>query len=164
MISPCLVHYTKKESGLHCEKQSANAIFDGENYKEIFKKDLLEADKRIVISSPVISGAKVYELIDMLKEKQISGVEVTIVTWAPDNYGFGDASFWMQLHEEMRQAGFFIKTTEESCENFAIIDEKIVWYGNVHLMGKQKIEGSIIRVGNEEIAAKLTKLTFEQDE
>lgn len=70
----------------------------------------------------------------------------------------------MQLHEEMRQAGFFIKTTEESCENFAIIDEKIVWYGNVHLMGKQKIEGSIIRVGNEEIAAKLTKLTFEQDE
>lgn len=52
-------------SGLHCEKQSANAIFDGENYKEIFKKDLLEADKRIVISSPVISGAKVYELIDM---------------------------------------------------------------------------------------------------
>lgn len=90
MISPCLVHYTKKESGLHCEKQSANAIFDGENYKEIFKKDLLEADKRIVISSPVISGAKVYELIDMLKEKQISGVEVTIVTWAPDNYGFGE--------------------------------------------------------------------------
>lgn len=52
-------------SGLHCEKQSANAIFDGENYKEVFKKDLLEADKRIVISSPVISGAKVYELIDM---------------------------------------------------------------------------------------------------
>lgn len=93
-------------SGLHCEKQSANAIFDGENYKEIFKKDLLEADKRIVISSPVISGAKVYELIDILKEKQISGVEVTIVTWAPDNYGFGDASFWRQLHEEMRQAGF----------------------------------------------------------
>lgn len=56
----------------------------------------MEADKRIVISSLVISGAKVYELIDMLKEKQIFGVEVTIVIWAPDNYGFGDASFWMQ--------------------------------------------------------------------
>lgn len=151
-------------SGLHCEKQSANAIFDGENYKEIFEKDLLEADKRIVISSPVISGAKVYELIDMLKEKQIFGVEVTIVTWAPDNYGFGDASFWMQLHEEMWQAGFFIKTTEESCENFAIIDEEIIWYGNVHLLGKEKIEDSIMRVKEKEIAAELMELTFGQDE
>lgn len=151
-------------SGLHCEKQSANAIFDGENFKEIFEKDLLEADKRIVISSPVISGAKVYELIDMLKEKQIFGVEITIVTWAPDNYGFGDASFWMQLHEEMWQAGFFIKTTEESCENFAIIDEEIVWYGNVHLLGKEKIEDSIMRVKEKEIAAELMELTFGQDE
>ncbi len=42
------------------------------------------------------------------------------MTWEPDSYGFGDAAFWMQLHEEMRQAGFYIKTVEESCEHFAI--------------------------------------------
>lgn len=24
-------------------------------------------------------------------------VEVTIVTWAPDSYGYGDAVFWMRL-------------------------------------------------------------------
>ena len=69
-----------------------------------------------------------------------------------------------QLHEEMRQAGFFIKTTEESCENFAIIDEEIIWYGNVHLLGKEKIEDSIMRVKEKEIAAELMELTFGQDE
>lgn len=42
----------------------------------------------------------------VLRDKQIAGVEITIVTWEPDSYGFGDAGFWMQLHEEMRQAGF----------------------------------------------------------
>lgn len=77
---------------------------------------------------------------------------------------FGDASFWMQLHEDLRQAGFFIKTTEESCENFAIIDEEIVWYGNVHLLGKEKIEDSIMRIRDKEIAAELMELTFGQDE
>ena len=36
-------------------------------------------------------------------------------------------------HEEMRQAGFYIKTVKETCEHFAIIDQKIVWYGSLNL-------------------------------
>lgn len=103
--------------GLESKKQIVNAIFDGTNYYEIYKKDLLEADKNIVISSPVISGAKVHDLISILHDKQLAGIEITIVTWEPDSYGFGDAGFWMQLHEEMRQAGFYIKTVEDTCEH-----------------------------------------------
>ena len=82
-------------SGLHGEKQDAGSIFDGENYRDVFKRDLLEAERRIVISSQTISGKKVYGLISLLKEKQAAGVEVTVITWAPDDYGYGDASFWM---------------------------------------------------------------------
>lgn len=78
--------------GLQNEKQVVNAIYDGKNYTEIYQKDLLAANNNIIISSPVISGKKVYALIDMLKTKQELGVDVTIVTWEPDEYGFGDAS------------------------------------------------------------------------
>ena len=67
------------------EKQEANAIFDGENYREVFERDLLEAKQRIVISSNAISAKKVYDIIKMLKEKQVLGVGVTIVTRAPDD-------------------------------------------------------------------------------
>lgn len=147
-------------SGLDYEKQEANAIFDGENYGEVFERDLLEAEHRIVISSNVISAKKVYEIINVLKEKQALGVEVTIVTWAPDDYGFGDAAFWMQLHEDMCQAGFFIKTVEDSCENFAVIDQEIIWYGNIHLLGKEKVEDNIMRVKDKKIAAELLELAF----
>lgn len=147
-------------SGLHGEKQAANAIFDSENYQEVYKKDLLEADKSIVISSPAISGPKVYELIDLLKEKQDLGIEVTIVTWTPDSYGYGDAAYWMRLHEDMRQAGFYMKTVEDSCEHFAIIDQELVWYGNMNLLAKEKIEDSMMRVKGKGIAAELMELTF----
>lgn len=146
--------------GLDREKQEANAIFDSENYKEVFMRDLFEAEQRIVISSNVISAKKVYEIINMLKEKQVLGVEVIIVTWAPDDYDFGDAAFWMQLHEDMRQAGFFIKTVEDSCENFAVIDQEIIWYGNIHLLGKEKVEDNIMRVKDKKIAAELLELAF----
>ena len=147
-------------SGLHCEKQKANSIFDGENYREVFEKDLLEAEQRIIISSSVISSKKIYDLVAMLKEKQERGVEVTIITWQADDYRFGDAAFWMQLHEDMRQAGFFIKTVEDSCENFAVIDQEIIWYGNIHLLGKEKAEDNIMRVRDEKIAAELMELAF----
>lgn len=147
-------------SGLAGEKQEANAIFDGDDYKEVFMRDMLEAEQRIVISSSTISAKRIYEMINMLKEKQALGTEVTIVTWNPDDYGFGDAAFWMQLHEDMRQAGFFIKTVEESCENFAVIDQEIIWYGNIHLLGKEKAEDNIMRVKDKNIAAELMELTF----
>ena len=31
------------------------------------------------------------------------------------------------------------KTVEETCEHFAIIDQEIVWYGNINLLAKAKI-------------------------
>ena len=146
--------------GLHNDKQTAIAIYDGDNYAENYHKDLLDANKNIIISSPAISGTKVYELINLLKEKQLSGVQITIVTWAPDSYGFGDASYWMQLHEEMRKAGFYIKTVEESCERFAVIDQEVVWYGNINLLAKDKVDDSIMRILSKEIASELMEITF----
>ena len=146
--------------GLISKKQTANAIFDSESYYEVYRKDLLQADKNIIISSPVISGSKVYELISLLRDKQLAGVEITIVTWEPDSYGFGDATFWMQLHEEIRQAGFYIKTVEESCEHFAIMDQEIVWYGSMNLLAKSNADDSMMRVQSKKIAMELMGLTF----
>ena len=132
-----------------------NTIFDGGNYQETLKADLLSAVKNIIISSPVISGPKVYELIALLKERQETGVDVTIITWAPDSYGSGETSYWMQLHEDMRQAGFFVKTAEEFCDRFAVIDQDLVWYGSMNLLAKEQIEDSMLRVHGKEIAAEL---------
>ena len=147
-------------SGLKADKQIVNAIYGGDNYRETFHKDLLDANKNIIISSPAISGQKVYELISMLKEKQEAGVQITIVTWMPDSYGFGDAAYWMQLHEDMRKAGFYIKTVEEYCDHFAVIDQEVVWYGNINLLAKDKIDNSIMRVMSKDIAGELMEITF----
>ena len=113
-----------------------------------------------MISSPAINGSKIYELINLLKDRQTSGLKVTIVTWAPDSYGYGDSAYWMGLHEDMRQAGFHIKIVQESCEHFAIIDQELVWYGNMNLLAKETIEDSMMRVKGKHIAAELMELTF----
>ncbi len=150
--------------GLQTVKQTVNVIYDGNNYSENYHKDLLDSNKNIIISSPVISGSKVYELINMLKEKQMSGVQVTIVTWTPDSYGFGDVAYWMQLHEDMRRAGFYIRTVEEYCDRFAVIDQEVVWYGNINLLAKDKVDDSIMRVRSKGIAGELLEITFRNND
>ena len=150
--------------GLQTVKQTVNVIYDGNNYSENYHKDLLDSNKNIIISSPVISGSKVYELINMLKEKQMSGVQVTIVTWTPDSYGFGDVAYWMQLHEDMRRAGFYIRTVEEYCDRFAVIDQEVVWYGNINLLEKDKVDDSIMRVRSKGIAGELLEITFRNND
>lgn len=147
-------------SGIKSDKQEANAIFDSDTYERVYRKDLIEAQKNIVISSPAISGIKVSQLIDLLKERLSQGVQITIVTWDPDSYGYGDSAYWMQLHDEMRQNGIYIKTAEDSCEHFAIIDSEIIWYGSMNLLAKITAEDSMMRVESREIAAELMEITF----
>ena len=48
--------------GLHNDKQTANAIYDGDNYAENYHKDLLDANKNIIISSPAV-GQKFMNLL-----------------------------------------------------------------------------------------------------
>lgn len=93
--------------------------------------------------------AAIYEM----SEKE-SGLQAIL------RYGFGDAAYWMQLHEDMRKSGFYIKTVEESCERFAVIDQEVVWYGNINLLAKTKVDDSIMRVLSNEIAGELMKITF----
>ena len=47
----------------------------------------------------------------------------------------------MQLHEDMCQAGFYMRYVEENHEHFAIVDQEIVWYGNMNLLGKDIYRG-----------------------
>ena len=55
---------------------------------------------------------------------------------------------------------FSIKAAEETCGHFAIIDQEIVWYGYMNLLGKTTIEDNMMRICSKRAAAELMELTF----
>ena len=114
-------------------KQKANAIYDIDNYADTFWRDLAEAKRGVVISSPRLNNDKVNRVISELGKRQELGVKVTIVTWHPDAYIYGRDDSRMELMERLRRAGFEIKLAEDICEHFAVIDKEIVWYGSMNL-------------------------------
>ena len=146
--------------GITQSKQTAQAIYDVDNYAAIYKRDLLEVNKEIIISSPVLSASKVNEMISFLKEKQEMGIRVIVVTYAPDFYNYGDSGRWMELQEKMRRSGFEMKLVEEYCERYTILDQEIVWYGSMNFLAKEDLDDNLMRVQSKEIAAELMEITF----
>ena len=141
-------------------KQKANAIYDIENYAEIYWKDLEEAKSEVIVSSPRLNNQKVNRIIDLLGKRRELGVRVTIITWHPDAYKYGRDDVRMELMERLRKAGFEIRLVEESCEHYAVIDNEIVWYGSVNLLSKEDAEDNLMRVCSKDIAAELLEITF----
>ena len=142
------------------QKQTANAIFDIDNYADVYRNDLLTAEKEIIISSPAISGKKVHDMIHLLREKQEAGIKIVIVTWKPDCYGYGDSVYWQELQEQMRKAGFEMNLVEDYCEHYCIIDHQVVWYGSMNFLGKEDAEDNLMRIADEKIANELLEMTF----
>lgn len=142
------------------EKQKTSAIYDIENYAEIYWRDLVEAKTTVVISSPRLNNQKVNRVISVLGNRQELGVKVTIVTWHPDAYKYGRDDVRMELMERLRRAGFEIRLAEESCEHYAVIDNEIVWYGSMNLLSIEDAEDNIMRVKSKNIAAELLEITF----
>lgn len=140
-----------------------NAIFDGETYFHTYMQDLHSAKKELIISSPVISGKKVDDLIECMKDKQLAGLNIRIVTWKPDMYGYGDSGYWLELQERMRRSGFEMNLVEDYCQHYCMIDREIVWYGSLNFLGKEDIGDNLMRVKSESIAAELIELTFSDD-
>ncbi|MBR4610761.1 MAG: DEAD/DEAH box helicase family protein [Erysipelotrichaceae bacterium] len=144
------------------EKQSVNAIYDPTNYVEIFENDLIEANKSIIISSPSLTVDKVERLLQIIKSKQEEGLNITIITNDPDHNLFSDSdnNIILELISKMRKSGINVVLNDDTDQCFAIVDDEIVWYGGINLLGKEDIRDNLIRIKDERIAAELLENTI----
>jgi len=142
------------------EKQDVNAIFDSNSYLDIYEKDLLEANKEIIISSPGINAAKVKRVINLIKRSQESGVDITVITLEPENYTISQIEKTRQLIEQLLSVGIRVKLMPIMHEHYAIIDREIVWYGSINLLSREKDDDNLMRVESSEIAQELMEMTF----
>ncbi len=149
-------------SGNQKEKQTANAIYSADNYTDIFERDLAEANNSIIISSPTITAEKIERFIQILKPRQEAGVKVSVIITNPENRCYGNADFYLNLIEKMKETGIRIIMTEEDKECFAIIDRELVWHGGMNLLGKVDAWDNLIRIKSESVSQELLGLIQEE--
>lgn len=147
-------------TGKEDTKQVVNAIYDSGNYTEVFEQDLIEAEKKIVISSPEIILDKIERLIYLMKSRQESGVEIVIITTDPENALYSSPDVYNELIDQMKYNGISVMTKWDVEEHFAVIDDDLVWHGGVNLLGKEDIWDNLMRIKSNQVATELLEIAF----
>lgn len=146
------------------EKQKVHMVYDIDNYRDDFEEDLKRAAREVVISSPGLGKQKIHHLKSLLKERQTAGVKVTIMTWKMDFEKYGKPDYRASLIEEMQLAGFRVVVSENVQDRFAVIDDEIVWYGSMDLLGKEDAEDILMRIESKEAAEEVLAIAVSREE
>ena len=141
-------------------KQSVNSIYDSRNYMDIFERDVVEAGKKIIVSSPELTQDKVARFIYLVKPKQEAGVSVTVITTEPENISYGSLEFHQGLVQEMEESGIYVIVKDEVAEHFAVIDDELVWHGGMNLLGRVDAWDNLMRVNSFQVAAELLEIAL----
>jgi phosphatidylserine/phosphatidylglycerophosphate/cardiolipin synthase-like enzyme len=80
---------------------------------------------------------------------------VTVVTKLPENYPEKDRAIIEECIHLLTQHGITVKTRDRIHQKFAIVDQRIVWYGSINLLSFGMSEESIMRIESVDIAAEL---------
>lgn len=139
-------------------KQTANAIYDSGNYMDVFERDLVEAEKNILVSSPELTQDKTERFIYLVRPRQEAGIAVTVITTDPQTASHGDFEFYQRLIEEMRENGIHVIMKEEVAEHFAVIDDELVWHGGMNLLGREDAWDNLMRIRSAQVAAELVEI------
>lgn len=141
-------------------KQNANAIYDSGNYADVFEQDLVEAEKKVIVSSPEITQDKVDRFVYLIKARQESGCDITVITTEPDNIFYGSPDYYQGMIVEMQDVGINVIVKSEVQEHFAIIDDDLVWHGGMNLLGKEEVWDNLMRIKSAQVAAELLELSL----
>ena len=129
----------------------------------MFERDIVEAEKRIIISSPELTWDKVERFICLVKAKQEAGSKVMVITVNPQSISYGSPEFCRGLVREMQQSGIHVVARDEVVEHFAVIDDELVWHGGMNLLGKTDAWDNLMRIKSAQVAAELLEMALKEE-
>ena len=141
-----------KAKGTPQPLDEVHSIYDNHSFFPVYSADVLAAQNEILIVSPFLSRSRILSSMSYLAA---ANVIATVVTKPPDDYPEKDRAKIKECIELLETQGFTVKTRDSIHQKFAIIDQRIIWYGSINLLSYGKSEESVMRLDNVNIAAEL---------
>jgi superfamily II DNA or RNA helicase len=130
-------------------------IFDNTQYWDVLAKDCREAMKQIVFSSPTLTAKRVTAAIRDLPGAVTGDKVVTVVTKPTVNYRESLQATVATQISRLKEYGVKVVEDDEALQRFVVIDQKVVWFGNINPLGFSSVDDSIIRIEDAGLAAAL---------
>jgi superfamily II DNA or RNA helicase len=141
----------------HNQSDKINLIYNADNFVPVIKNDFAEALKEILIVNPFLRKKRIETILEWLKEPLRKGISITIITRPPESYKDPKP---IQECIALLLSSVSVVTKPNIYQKFTLIDNRLVWYGNINLLSYNSSEESVMRLESRELAAELGEITI----
>ena len=135
----------------------ADIIFDNTNFLPVYHNDLMNAVREAVIISPFVTRRRAWQMLPTMEAALAKGVAVVVVTRPTNAYKDKDRPALGETLASLQDTGVRLLFKANIHQKFAVIDQKIVWYGSINLLSYGSAPESIMRLESPNIAQELIK-------
>jgi phosphatidylserine/phosphatidylglycerophosphate/cardiolipin synthase-like enzyme len=137
---------------------AGNIIFDSASFLPVFTADLLSAKHEVIVVSPYATSKRTANMMEILMPPIASGVKVTVVTRPPGEYREADRLRVSQIIKMLRDQNIAVIERSKIHQKFAVLDNRIAWYGSINLLSYGSAEESVMRLESKGIAGELLRI------
>jgi len=134
-----------------------NIIFNKDNFFPVYLRDIAVASKHLLIVSPFVTKKRMLQMMDHFNDLLKKQVKITIITRPADDFDENRKVLLNNLFSVINTDGVQVVFKPNIHQKFAIIDNKITWYGSINLLSFGYSEESIMRLESSSIARELTE-------
>ena len=141
-----------KAKGESSASESIDVIFDKSNFLPIYTNDIINAAREILIVSPFVTKKRTSQMLQYLKVALENKVRVIVITRPLGDFLDKNTSALQAALDLLKVAGVSLVFKSNIHQKYAVIDQRIVWYGSINLLSSGSAEESIMRLDSPNIA------------
>ena len=146
-----------RAKGENIAAESTDIIFDKSNFLPIYSNEIVNASREIIIVSPFVTKRRTLQMIQNLRIALKNGVKVIVVTRPSEDFKDKDLTSWQTTIELIKSSGIALVFKSNIHQKFAVVDQKVSWYGSINLLSYGNAEESIMRIESSNIANELIR-------
>ena len=146
-----------KAKGGNIAEEHVNIIFGSNSFWPIYSNDIANARREVFIVSPFFTKSRIAHAMQYLGAAVSNRVKVTLLTRPIEEFKGKNVAAFEDVLKMLINAGVNVIFKSNLHQKFAIIDQRIVWYGSINLLSFGSVEESIMRLENPNIADELMR-------
>ncbi|WP_289019871.1 phospholipase D-like domain-containing protein [Desulfobacter postgatei] len=133
-----------------------NLIFNKDDFFPVYLRDIAVASKYVLIISPFVTKQRMFQMMDHFNVLLKKQVKITVITRPANDYDENRKIMLSDLFSTVKTRGVQMVYKSNIHQKFAIIDNKITWYGSINLLSFGYSEETVMRLESSSIACELT--------
>jgi len=135
-----------KAKGEDISSTPMDIIYNRESFFPVFINDIAAAQKEILIVSPFVRKRRAIQMMQQLESAISNNVRVVVVTRPIEEYKPADQSVLREILGLFKKNEIHVVLKSNIHQKFAIMDQKVVWYGSINYLSYGNAEESVMRI------------------